>query len=50
MRPLESDEGQGILMTSLFDHVKVIAERLIEFRFNHDAAPFAFELKEVLMK
>lgn len=41
-----SDGSQGILMTSLFDHIAIGKSGLTEFRFSEDVAPFVFQLKQ----
>lgn len=41
-----SDGSQGILMTSLFNHIAIGKSGLTEFRFSEDVVPFVFQLKE----
>lgn len=45
MRTIEPDGRKGILMTHLFDHVKVIEDGKFEFRFSRDVEPYVFQLK-----
>ncbi|WP_203634088.1 replication initiation protein [Lacticaseibacillus suibinensis] len=46
MQSTEPDGRKGILMTSLFSHIKVIEDGEIEFGFNQLVAPYVFQLKE----
>ena len=41
----EPDGQRGILMTHLFDHIKLIESGRFEFRFSEDVAPYIFQLK-----
>ncbi|WP_269448422.1 replication initiation protein [Limosilactobacillus fastidiosus] len=43
---IEPDGRRGILMTHLFDHVKVIEDGKFEFRFSEDVAPYVFQLRK----
>ena len=45
MRTIEKDGRKGILMTHLFDHVKIIEDGKFEFRFSRDIEPYVFQLK-----
>lgn len=45
MRTIEDDGRKGILMTHLFDHVKIIEDGKFEFRFSRDVEPYVFQLK-----
>lgn len=40
------DGSQGIMMTSLFDHISVGINGKTEFSFNKNVAPFVFQLRE----
>lgn len=46
LRTIEPDGKRAILMTHLFDHVKVIEDGKFEFRFSQDVEPYIFQLKE----
>lgn len=46
MRIQKSDGRRGILMTSLFDHLALLEDGEIEFRFSRDVEPYVFQLKE----
>lgn len=45
LRTIEDDGTRGILMTHLFDHVKILENGQFEFRFSEDVAPYVFQLK-----
>lgn len=45
MRTIEPDGRKGILMTHLFDHIKIIEDGKFEFRFSRDIEPYVFQLK-----
>lgn len=45
IRIQKSDGKRGILMTSLFDHLTLLEDGEIEFRFSRDVEPYVFQLK-----
>lgn len=45
IKAVEADGKRSIIMTPLFDHVKIIESGVIEFRYSRDITPFVFELK-----
>lgn len=46
LRTVENDGTRGILMTHLFDHVKILENGKFEFRFSEDVTPYVFQLKK----
>ncbi|WP_290079621.1 replication initiation protein [Lactobacillus taiwanensis] len=40
------DDVEGILMSSLFDYIKIMKDGRIKFRFSSQVAPYIFHLKE----
>lgn len=42
----EADGKRSILITHLFDHVKIVEDGRIEFRFSRDVEPYVFQLKK----
>ena len=44
LRTVENDGTRGILMTHLFDHVKILENGKFEFRFSEDVTPYVFQL------
>lgn len=46
MRAKMSDGSDGILMTSLFDYIKVGKNGIVEFRYSREVEPYVFQLRK----
>lgn len=46
MQITRNDGKKAVIMTSLFDHITVVEDGVIEFSFSSKVAPYVFELKK----